>query len=239
MTAPANAHLECNYLNNIGNLQVTSCGNLPPAADTFGLQTDTILFTSFEDTPAQLCISATDPQSDAHDVTGLIKHCSGFRHQPTMATVVSPSPHCQAPPANRSIRRLICDGNVPLCDTVFVIWTLAPLNDRPVALDDAITTNEDTPVTAGNDFDAENDPLAVTLIGGPLHGTAAMNLNNLDYTPGFNYVGFDTIVYRVCDNALPVGCDTATIIITILPINDNPLAVDDSITLPNDTTQVN
>ncbi|MBK9447961.1 MAG: tandem-95 repeat protein [Bacteroidetes bacterium] len=244
MTAPANAHLECNYLNNIGNLQVTSCGNLPPAVDTFGLQTDTILFTSFEDTPAQLCISATDPQSDAHDVTGLIGSialgsATGLNDGDSCITL-TPLPSSTG---QSTFSLIICDnGNVPLCDTVFVIWTLAPLNDRPVALDDAITTNEDTPVSIpllGNDFDAENDPLAVTLIGGPLHGTAAMNLNNLDYTPGFNYVGFDTIVYRVCDNALPVGCDTATIIITILPINDNPLAVDDSITLPNDTTQVN
>jgi gliding motility-associated-like protein len=244
ITAPASVHLECDYLNNMGNLQVTSCGNLPPAVDTFGLQTDTILFTSFEDTPAQLCISATDPQLDAHDPTGIIGAIalgaiSGLNDGDSCVTL-TPNPSVTG---QSTFSLIVCDnGNVPLCDTVVVIWTIAPRNDRPVALDDAITTNEDTPITIpilGNDFDAENDPLAVIVIGGPLHGTVLVNLGNLDYSPALNYVGFDTISYRVCDNALPVGCDSATVIITILPINDNPIAADDSISLPNDTSQVN
>ena len=38
--------------------------------------------------------------------------------------------------------------------------------------------------------------------------------------------GQGTIVYSICDNGIPSLCDTATVVITILPINEPPVAMD-------------
>ncbi len=51
--------------------------------------------------------------------------------------------------------------------------TVAPANDPPVAVADAVTTNEDASVTlapAANDTDIDGDTLAVTAVGTPERG---------------------------------------------------------------------
>src|SRR6185436_3844299 len=53
--------------------------------------------------------------------------------------------------------------------------------------------------------------------------------------PSLNYTGLDTFTYRATDGALTSG--VATVTITITPVNDTPLAVnDDNYTTPEDTT---
>ncbi|MFN8394291.1 MAG: Ig-like domain-containing protein [Bacteroidia bacterium] len=243
LTAPASTHLECNYLNNIGNIQITNCGNTPPVIDTSGLPTNTIVLSSPEDQPVTLCISASDAENNSYDVTGQIG-------APTIGTLtglsngdscVTLTPFLNSV-GTTSFSLIICDnGNVSLCDTVLVNWTVYPANDKPVALDDAVTTTEDTPVNIAvlsNDTDIENDPLTASILSGPFHGTAIMVNDTIQYTPGLNYFGQDTIYYRICDNALPTACDTGMVIVTILPVNDPPLANSDTISLPNDTLQV-
>ncbi|MFN5705694.1 MAG: Ig-like domain-containing protein, partial [bacterium] len=56
------------------------------------------------------------------------------------------------------------------------------------------------------------------------------------YTPNANISGNDTLTYKVCDNGTPSLCDTATLIITITPVNDAPVAVNDFVTLSNSIT---
>ena len=57
------------------------------------------------------------------------------------------------------------------------------------------------------------------------------------YTPSSNYNGLDTLIYKVCDNGTPTLCDTATLIITVTPVNDAPVATNDTLrkTTPEDT----
>lgn len=135
----------------------------------------------------------------------------------------------------------VCDNQVPaLCDTDTVIITVATTNDPPVALDDNVNTNEDTPFVInvqGNDSDPDNDPLTTTILNGPSNGTATVvNGDSISYTPNANYFGSDTITYVICDNGIPPQeCDTATIVITVDPVNDPPVAMDDNASLPNDT----
>lgn len=243
IAGPANQHQECNYANNMASIPIVNCGNLPPVIDTLGLPTDTILLTTPEDQVVQFCISATDPQLDAHDVTGLVGTVTlgvlaGLGDGDSCVTL-TPNPNVSG---TSTFSLIVCDnGNVALCDTVVVIWTIFPVNDRPIALDDAATTDEDTPVSIPillNDTDAEGDPLAPTIIAGPFHGTGFLVSDTIAYTPSPDYFGMDTLYYRVCDNALPPACDTATVVITINPINDPPVAHDDSLSMPNDTLTV-
>jgi gliding motility-associated-like protein len=244
LTGPAFGHQECNFGNNIGNYQITNCGNLPPVIDTSGLATGTIVLTSLEDQVVTYCISASDPQFDAHDATAIIG-------APTLGTVsgLNDGDSCitLTPTLNASgtttFSIIVCDdANVSLCDTVVFIWNITAVNDAPVAVDDTATTNEDTPVSLNiltNDFDVESNPLTVTITGGPSNGSQTFAAGVVTYTPAPNFFGIDTISYQLCDNALPPGCDNALIIINVVPVNDAPLALDDSLTMPNDTVLVN
>jgi hypothetical protein len=125
------------------------------------------------------------------------------------------------------------------CDTATVTVTVGGVNDPPVANDDAATTAEDTPVTIdvlANDTDADGnlDPSSVSVTGGPFNGSAAVNPNGtITYTPDPDFNGSDSFSYEVCDTAS--ACDTATVLITVTPVNDPPVAADDAASTDEDT----
>jgi large repetitive protein len=130
----------------------------------------------------------------------------------------------------------VCDSGSPiLCDTALVIFTVTPVNDKPVAGDDAKTTAEDTPLSstvATNDTDVDNniDPASFVKLGGPKNGGIVFNNNGgFVYTPALNFNGKDTVSYKMCDLGTPVLCDTAILVITVTPVNDKPIAARDTI----------
>ncbi len=49
----------------------------------------------------------------------------------------------------------------------------------------------------------------------------------MTYTPGANFHGTDSFTYTVSDGTLT---DTATVAITVTPVNDAPVAANDSYT---------
>jgi len=104
-------------------------------------------------------------------------------------------------------------------------------NQPPVAVDDTITTDEDTLINIdplANDSDPDNDPLSyASTPTSAAGGTITVNGDgSIDYTPPANFNGTDTITYVVRD---PQGAtDTGTITVTVNPVNDAPMAVDDA-----------
>ncbi|WP_262509247.1 Ig-like domain-containing protein [Thermonema rossianum] len=117
--------------------------------------------------------------------------------------------------------------------------TVNPVNDAPVAVDDVLTVNEDTPGSGDlspNDSDPEGDPLTYTsgTFTTAQGGTITINADGTyTYTPGADYNGPDSYTYTVCDNN--GECDTATLTITVNPVNDAPVAGDDNATVLEDT----
>ncbi len=136
----------------------------------------------------------------------------------------------------------VCDnpiGPLGLCDTAWVFIYVTPVNDKPVAIDDLNkSTNEDTPFTVdvqANDSDVDNDFLTTAFLSGPQHGSViVLNGDSVRYSPTLNFNGFDTIIYKICDNGNPMLCDTAILAIRVLAVNDKPIATDDLI---NTTTE--
>jgi subtilisin-like proprotein convertase family protein len=120
-------------------------------------------------------------------------------------------------------------------------WSLAitdtPPNDPPVAEDDTATTDEDTVVdidVLANDTDADGDPLTVDSFTQGANGTVVDSGSGiLTYTPDANFNGSDSFTYTINDGR--GGTDTATVNVTISPVNDAPNAVDDSVSTPQDT----
>jgi uncharacterized delta-60 repeat protein len=106
----------------------------------------------------------------------------------------------------------------------------APVNAPPNAVDDAAATPEDVPVTidvTANDTDLDGDPLTVTAVTAPAHGTAVIaSASSVTYTPHPNWHGPDAFTYTVGDGH--GGTDTATVAAGTTPVNDPPVAADDA-----------
>src|SRR5207248_77334 len=102
-------------------------------------------------------------------------------------------------------------------------------------------TANDTPGPANEAGQA----LSVSSAGQPAHGQAAVLTGGADagkigYTPAADYNGPDAFTYTACDNGTTNGladpkCDTATVTITVTPVNDAPTAREDSYTTAEDT----
>jgi|GEM_PF-2816977 len=115
-------------------------------------------------------------------------------------------------------------------------------NQAPVAADDTATTDEDMPVVIeilNNDDDSDSDlePISVVILSGPTNGTPDIDpaTGDITYTPNANFNGTDTFEYQICDDETPPLCDTATVTITVNPVNDEPVAQDDALMTDEDT----
>ena len=113
-------------------------------------------------------------------------------------------------------------------------------NHPPVAVNDSYSTNEDTtlsvtaPGVLANDTDVDGNPLTAVLVAGPSHGTLTLNANgSFTYVPAANYNGPDSFTYRANDGT--ANSNTATVSITVNPVNDPPVAVNDGYSVNQDT----
>src|SRR4029079_9601649 len=96
------------------------------------------------------------------------------------------------------------------------------------------------PGILSNDTDVDGDTLSVQTprpISGPSHGTLTLNSNaSFTYTPAANYNGQDSFTYKCTDGT--ADSNVATVTITIHPVNDVAVAVNDSFQTNEDTQLV-
>ncbi|HCE4618153.1 TPA: tandem-95 repeat protein, partial [Vibrio parahaemolyticus] len=113
---------------------------------------------------------------------------------------------------------------------------ILPINDAPNAENDVITTEEDTAVTIDvlvNDSDVEGDALSIQSASVPSEqGSVDIVDGKLVFTPAENFNGEATITYIVTDGDLT---DEAKVSVTVTPVNDSPVAVDDTVSTQEDT----
>ncbi|MFN1571268.1 Ig-like domain-containing protein, partial [Vibrio harveyi] len=187
-----------------------------------------------EDTAVTIDVLAND--SDPENDTLTITAASVPAEQGTVAIVDGKLVFTPAENFNgdATISYTISDGQ--LTDDATVAVTVNPVNDAPVAVDDTVTTDEDTAVTIdvlANDSDPENDQLTITNASVPAEqGTVAIVDGKLVFTPAENFNGDATISYTISDGQLT---DDATVAVTVNPVNDAPVAVDDTVTTDEDT----
>jgi VCBS repeat-containing protein len=120
------------------------------------------------------------------------------------------------------------------------LFDLKICDHSPLAVNDIITTNEDTPVSgnaATNDSPSEDGGNTWSLVGpngGAAHGTVTMNPDGTyTYTPAPDYNGPDVFTYQLCD--IDGDCSTATVTVTVTPVDDLPVAANDVNTTNEDT----
>ena len=127
----------------------------------------------------------------------------------------------------------ITDGSAT--STATVTLAIAAVNDAPLAFNDTLTLNEDTQLTSDigiNDIDIDGGALTASTVTAPAHGTVTYVGTMATYTPALNYNGTDTYTYMLNDGA--GGTSTAIVNLTIFPVNDAPIVVNDSLGLAED-----
>ena len=222
-------------------------------------------YTTLEDTPKVLKpltkgTNDSDPENDTLTITSINNELIAIG---TAKTIVVPNgsvTYSQTgvitfiPNANFTgtvqFPYTISDGNGGTDSGIETI-VIEPIKDAPIATDDSYTTDEDaaiiiTPLTQGSpDSDPDNDTLTIISINsvnvtGAIQsipvtdGVVNININGvLTFTPNLNYNGTVTFPYTISDGN--GGNDSATETIVINPINDAPLATDDSYTTDEDT----
>jgi len=116
-------------------------------------------------------------------------------------------------------------------------------NTGPALIVDNYTVPEDNvlnngvSVLANDGADPEGHTLTVVAVSSfaPSNGSVVINPNGtFIYTPNPDFNGTDSFEYEVCDNGSPVICNTQLVHIDVIPVNDAPIAVDDTPGTPED-----
>src|SRR6185295_6344689 len=131
------------------------------------------------------------------------------------------------------------DGSLT-SNTASVTITVTAVNDPPVAVNDSYSTPRGTPLVVpakgvlANDTDPDSPNLVAAIASNPQHGTVVLSPTGaFTYTPAANYTGSDTFTYRANDGV--ANSNTATVSITVTPVNSAPVAVNDSYSTPKAT----
>jgi large repetitive protein len=200
--------------------------------------------TTLEDTPITFCTTITDVDAGQTFVATPCGVTNG-----TISTTVVGNQLCMTYTPNlnyngpESICVNVCDNGSPsLCAQITVPITVTPVNDNPIIVDlTPKTTSEDTPLnvcTTINDVDVSS-AFTATLCGvtnGTATPTIVGNQLCINYIPTLNYNGVATVCVIVCDNGSPSKCDTTTLTINVMPVNDKPVVTVVPIVVSEDGT---
>ncbi|MDF2075175.1 retention module-containing protein [Pseudomonas mendocina] len=120
--------------------------------------------------------------------------------------------------------------------TSVISLDITPVNDLPVTADQTKVTDEDQSVSgqiAASDVDG--DKLTYTIQSGVAHGSILLNTvtGAYTYTPNKDFNGTDSFTIRVYDPK--GGYADSVVTVTVNPVNDAPVANDDSVTTLEDT----
>ena len=130
----------------------------------------------------------------------------------------------------------VFDGS--LYATGSVVITVTPVNDAPVAVNQSVVTPEDTGtnlVVHGTDVDSTN--LTYAILVGPTNGTLGVlntNTGAVSYLGATNFNGGDSFTFTVFDGSLYA---TGSVVITVTPVNDAPVANAQSVSTPQNTSK--
>ncbi len=211
--------------------------------DDVNLVSLTVTITNLLDGPSELLTADTSGTAITATFSGGVLTLTGSdseaHYQQVLRTITynntAPSPNT----TTRTIEFVANDGaddsNLAIAHVVIV-----PQNSPPVASDDAASVDEGATVNidlAGNDTDADGIDLAgIQVVSGPAHGSLVVNLDGtVDYAHDGSETTGDSFAYTIDDN-LGSTSSVATVVITIQPTNDVPVAVDDQFTLVAEDT---
>jgi len=135
------------------------------------------------------------------------------------------------------VQLVVDDGRAASAPATLLVTARNLANTAPVANDDAVATLEDESITIpvlDNDSDANGDALSIASVNQPEDGSGEVAIvgNSVRFTPAEDFAGESAFTYTVSDGR--GGEATATVVVTVVGINEPPTAQNDSA-----VTQVN
>ena len=126
-----------------------------------------------------------------------------------------------------------------ICDVALVTVTVNDDDGEPMANDDDVDTDKNTPVTIDvleNDDpvfqNCDSDDLTLKIISNPVSGSVIISLiNKIVYTPNEGFIGQDSFEYEVCCADV---CDVAIVTISVNDDDEEPMANDDDVDTDKD-----
>ncbi len=192
--------------------------------------------TTAENTAVDIDMLANDRDDDGDPLT-LVAFTQAGHGTVIPSTIGSAGQSLRYTPQTRyngpdSFTYTISDGRGGIVSAL-VSLTITEVNDAPIALDDQMETDEDTPVAIlvlGNDSDPDGDALTVFGVSQPSAGTVVFDSSNvITYTPDLDYNGEDDFTYTVSDGN--GGSAVASVSVIIHPVEDVPTGVEDAVIL--------
>ena len=145
---------------------------------------------------------------------------------PNGSFTYTPNPNATGPDSFTYFATDGASNSVP----VTVVLNVAPVNDAPVANAQSVSLSEDSPRSITlTGSDVENSPLTFSIVSPPTNGVISgfnPNTGVLLYTPNTNFFGADAFTFRVNDGS--TNSAPATVSLTVTPVNDAPLALNDT-----------
>jgi sugar lactone lactonase YvrE len=113
--------------------------------------------------------------------------------------------------------------------------TITIVNHAPVALNQSLTTSEDTAkVITLVATDIDGDALTYMIVAQPGHGSLSGPPPSVTYTPASLYDGPDSFTFKASDGM--ASSNVATVSIAVTPVNDPPVAQDQNVTVIKDSS---
>ncbi|WP_179137145.1 cadherin-like domain-containing protein [Candidatus Entotheonella palauensis] len=203
--------------------------NTPPMATAPPL-------TVLEDTVGQSQIHVQDPDDNqAHTFAITLAPTNGMANV-SATGLVTYTPNTNASGPDTLTVTVTDSGEPPQSTMVVIPITITPANDPPQALTANLTTIEDAPFNGHlNAVDDDGDPLSFHIDQPAGKGVVTLTdpaMGTFVYTPHPNATGPDHFTFYVSDGL--VNSNSAAINLSITPVDDPPVAMDDSRTTDED-----
>ena len=214
---------------NTASLTVLSVNDAPTTAN--------IALTTDEDTAVSGQVTATDIDGDVLSYIATTAPQNGvlILNAATGEFTYTPNTNYNG---SDSFVVTISDGNGGTTTSTITVG-VAPVNDAPVAVADAITTDEDTSIVVdvrANDSDIDGDSLTVVAVTQGTNGSVVIDAlsGNPIYTPNSDFNGSDSFTYTISDGQ--GGTSTTTVNVTVNAVDDPSTLIPDWQNIDEDTT---
>ncbi len=189
--------------------------NLPPVAEPHSV-------TTTEDTPVEIRLKGSDPDSDSLAYRTIIEPSHGSLKGTGPNLIYTPNPNFYG---SDSFTFKVNDGTADSAPAIVSI-TVSPVNDPPMAHGDTAETQEDKPIARidvlANDTDADDDSIKIIRITQGRNGSVTINPDRtLNYKPHAKFYGSDVFTYTISDDKGLT--DTAKVNVTVKMVNDAPV----------------
>jgi gliding motility-associated-like protein len=208
---------------------------------------DTIYVSTIQNVPIDVCIEANDPEGNIAAISSVVSQTGNGSGADVLDLCFTFIPALDFIGTD-TLTVQVCDDGVPSkCDTVIVIADVEPEPDyTPFIVSETgatidtlyLQTDEDVALNfclfVEVPLDEQLELGSISEAGdSTAHGTLNENGEGpycFIYQPADNYFGQSSWIIKVCNDSIPPACDSVVVIIDVLPVNDAPVAVNDTVT---------